>query len=347
MDSKAYDNCGNLALSAVVSGLHDDELRNYLNECVLKVSDSVFDCYVAWESESPKMIAGIFEPGADYVPQQRGWYKQAVSAGEPILTDPYIDASTGKIVVTIACPLKNGGETMGVCGLDVDITELVDLTNSLKADENGYAVLVDASGNVVTHTKNADFNHRLDGSEEIVTAFTDIYPLYEKVLASADTGEIVQDIDYDGAKRFFPALSLGNTGWKIIYAGDYNEAFTEIVSHIIMLVVLGVGGMAIGALFLYFKFTSRLKPLAQIENIFCEMAQGKLDHEYPKVINDDIGVICNQLKETNAALKSYISDISRSLALMSEGDFTDRSHVDFVGEFTAMGESLENIRKAL
>lgn len=337
----------NLAASAVVADLHGDELQTYLKEAVLPVSDSILDCYVAWEEEAPLMIAGLYPCDDDYVPQDRDWYKRAVSEGKVIITEPYIDATTGNVVITMACPVKKNGATAGCCGIDIEVTELIGLTDNLKVDENGYAILVDADNNVVVHTKDSSFNHQLNGADEKITALAAISPLYEKILASASTGEIIQDTDYDGTKRFFPIVPLGDSGWKIIYAADYNEAFSQVSSHITTLVVLGVLGMIIGALFLNFKFSRRLKPLAKIETIVSEMAHGKLDHDYPTVVNDDVGVLCHELRETNIALKSYINEIGRSLSLMASGDFTDAKDISFVGEFVAIGDSLKSIQAAL
>ena len=337
----------NLAVTAAVTDLHGDELQTYLKDAVLSLSDNILDCYLAWESEAPLMIAGLYPCGDDYVPQDRDWYKRAVSEGGVILTEPYIDAVTGKVVITMACPVKKDGASAGCCGIDIDVTELIGITENLKVDENGYAVLVDADNNVVVHTKDSSFNHQLNGTSEKITALTDISPLYEKILAAASTGEIVQDKDYDGVTRFFPIVPLGDSGWKIIYAADYNEAFIQVSSHITILVTLGIAGMIIGGISLFVKFSRRLKPLAKIEAIVSEMAQGKLDHDYPTVVNDDVGVICYELRETNIALKSYINEIGRSLALMSEGDFTESIDTEFAGEFVAIGNSLKSIQQAL
>ncbi|MGU0057285.1 cache domain-containing protein [Enterobacter hormaechei] len=44
---------------------------------------------------------------ADHDPTLRPWYQQAVSADGPVATAPYVDAGTGKLVVTFAVPVKS------------------------------------------------------------------------------------------------------------------------------------------------------------------------------------------------------------------------------------------------
>ncbi len=338
----------NLALSAVTEDLRGDSLKNYLQQCVINTSDSIMDCYLAWEDEAPSLKAAYFEPTDDFVPQDRGWYKQAVSTGSAIITDPYIDYYTGKIVITIATPIISDGKTLGVCGMDIDITELVDLTNNIRLDQNGYAVLVDSSDNVVIHTGSADWSHHLDGEDEKVTALTDISPRFADVIASAATGETCQYNDYDGKKRFFSAVALGDIGWKVIYAADYAENFSVIVSNIIILLLLAFAGMIAGIAFISVKFKKRLSPMPQIEKIVGDMANGMLDHTYPEIrVNDEIGAIVSTLETTNSSLKNYISEIERRLSAMADGDFTAKSEVEFIGEFTAIGESLDAIQESL
>ena len=43
---------------------------------------------------------------ADYDPRARGWYKAATGAQRTIVTEPYIAASSGKLVITVATPVQ-------------------------------------------------------------------------------------------------------------------------------------------------------------------------------------------------------------------------------------------------
>lgn len=336
-----------LALTAAVNDLHGNELKAYLQNCVSASSDSILESYAAWDAETTMMVTAWVDPPEGFVAQERGWYKQAFASDKPILTDPYIDAATGKIVVSIVTPIVQNGTTKGCCGIDVDVTELVTLAQNLKVDENGYTALIDSSNNIVIHTQNPEFNHQLDGGTEKVTALADLSDIYTDILNNIGSEDIIKCTDYDGKQRFFPIVELGDAGWKIMYAADYQESLSTITGHTILVLSLGVAGMIIGGLFLSLKFTKRLNPLTGIENIVTEMASGKLEHNYPKAANDEVGVICSSLEQTNYALKSYINSIDRQLYAMSEGDFSTTEDTNFVGEFAAIGESLKNIQAAL
>ena len=337
------------AKTAVMYDLHGDRLQTHMLDVVHTSSASIMNGYLAWETDTHGMVCSIYPVGDDYVAQSRPWYQEAKSTKETIITDPYIDAITGKIVMTVASPLISNGQVMGVLGLDIEITELVSISQSLKADNGGYAVLVDGGDNVVAHAKNQDYSHQLlsDGVTEKVTKLVDISPIYTDVLASAGSTDFISGKDYDGKKCFFPAVPIGDTGWKVLYAADYNEAMSHLNNVIILAVIVSVAAIVGGAVFFWLKFTRRLKPLAAIENIVTNMSNGVLEHNYPQATNDEIGTICDALMQTNKSLKSYINGIDNILAKMANGKFAYDDTLRFVGEFTSMEQSIKHICNAM
>lgn len=337
------------AKTAVEQGLHDEELQAHMLDVVHTSSASIMNGYLAWETDTVGMVCSVYPVAENYVAQERGWYQSAKSTRATVVTDPYIDAITGKIVITVASPLLSGSEVLGVCGLDIEIGELVSVCQGLKADEGGYAVLVDGSDNIVAHAENPDYSHQLlaDGKTEKVTKLVDVAPIYSEVLAAAGSTNVVSGKGYDGSMRYFPVVPIGDTGWKVLYAADYNEAMSKLNNIVILAVIVSIAAILGGGLFFWLKFTKRLKPLSAIENIVTNMSNGVLEHSYPKAANDEIGTICGALMQTNRSLKSYIDEIERILADMAGGKFTYDSSVKFVGEFTAMEQSIKHICGAM
>lgn len=337
------------AKTAVEQQFHGEALQKHMLDVVHTTSESIMNGYLAWETDTVGMVCSVYPVAEDYVAQERGWYQSAKSTRATIVTDPYIDAITGKIVITVASPLLSGNEVLGVCGLDIEIDELVSVCQGLKADEGGYAVLVDGSDNIVAHAENQEYSHQLlaDGKTEKVTKLVDIAPIYKDVLAAAGSTNVVSGKGYDGSMRYFPVVPIGDTGWKVLYAADYDEAMSKLNNIVILAVIVSLAAIFGGGLFFWLKFTKRLKPLSAIENIVTDMSNGVLEHNYPNVENDEIGTICSALMRTNISLKSYIDEIERILADMADGKFTYDSSVKFVGEFTAMEQSIKHICSAM
>lgn len=331
------------AQTALNQDLHGEELQKYIINSVLPCSQNIMDGYLAWESDETGMVCAIFPVDDDYVAKERDWYIRAKSTGETIITEPYIDVATGNIVITVAAPLKSAKGVEGVCGLDIEVTELLTLTRELRADKTGYAVLVDNNDNIVVHSKNPNFSHRLEDDKEVITRLIDIAPIYTKVLAASGSANVVSGNGFDGTKRYFPVVPIGETGWKVLYAADFAKTMSPLRNLMILAIIVSVAAIIGGAIFFYLKFTKRLKPLTSIAGIVTSMSNGTLEHEYPSTVNDEIGIICEDLNMTNNSLKSYINEIGRIISNMADGNFNYDSDICFVGEFASVGESLRSI----
>ena len=91
-----------------------------------------------------------WEPDSDYVPQDQEWYKAAVAAsGEPTIGEPYFDAKTDTIMVSVSQLLYDGES---VISLDVSLDTIQTDTENIQLNGQGYGFVCDSSGLVITHS---------------------------------------------------------------------------------------------------------------------------------------------------------------------------------------------------
>jgi methyl-accepting chemotaxis protein len=90
-----------------------------------------------------------------YDPTSRPWYRMATATGGVILTEPYTDASSGKLVVSFAYPVKAGGELAAVVAADITIDRLVKDILAIKLAGHGYAMLLSKDGKILAHPNGA------------------------------------------------------------------------------------------------------------------------------------------------------------------------------------------------
>lgn len=91
---------------------------------------------------------------ADYDPRQRPWYQDVASNQATSLTEPYQDASTGNLTVTVATPVMSGNKVKGVIGGDFTITSITDMLEEVN-HTGTYAFLATGDGKIIIHG-NAD-----------------------------------------------------------------------------------------------------------------------------------------------------------------------------------------------
>jgi len=134
--------------------------ENFSNENLSKLIESkmrlhakeLIDIYVGFENRSPSLISGVgWTAPPDYDPRTRDWYMEAAKTDQVIFTNPYVDAMTGGLVITVARALRHNGQLVGVLATDIYITELIRLVNSLHVSDNSYSLLLDESGQIIAH----------------------------------------------------------------------------------------------------------------------------------------------------------------------------------------------------
>ena len=97
-------------------------------------------------------LASLLPPGFDAT--QRPYYEITSPLFNPQRqtrwTIPYVDATGGGLVVTMASPIYNGDEFKGVVAADMQLSEITQQVQDLKIGETGYAFLIDDAGRIIS-----------------------------------------------------------------------------------------------------------------------------------------------------------------------------------------------------
>ena len=150
---------------------------------------------------------------ADYDPRARGWYKAADAAGQTVVTEPYIAASSGKLVITVAAPVKRGAERLGVAGADIDLGQVSEIINSLNFGGHGYAYIVSAQGRILIHPD----------TKLALKAMSEAYPQGAPTLT-----EGLKEIEVNGEDQFItftPLKGVPSADWYVATVLDKSAAF--------------------------------------------------------------------------------------------------------------------------
>ncbi|WP_199052645.1 methyl-accepting chemotaxis protein [Aquitalea sp. ASV15] len=114
-----------------------------------------FNVNYAGFADGHSLFSDDWSAPADYKVTERDWYKQAMAAGKPIVTEPYVDEASKKLTITVAAPITHAGSTVGVVGGDVFVDSLVKSVLSLQIRGGGYAFIADSKGKLLAHPQAA------------------------------------------------------------------------------------------------------------------------------------------------------------------------------------------------
>ena len=123
----------------------------------------------------------------------------------------------------------------------------------------------------------------------------------------------------------------------------------KIVFGVLVLVIIGGSIMTskrIGA-----KIADQIeKPVADLAERLKKFAQGDLDSPFPEQNNEDEIAFMNDVaKEMAANLNLIISDLSRLMSLMADGNFAISTEIEdkYVGKFVELLESIRNMNRKM
>ncbi len=117
----------------------------------------------AWRSE----LIRTEDPSDTYDPRVRPWFLRAGEKGNTIWTDPYIFFTSRKPGLTTASPvIGQGGELLGVVGVDIEIAAISDFLEDLHIGQHGRAFILSLKGDVIAFPNLAAITPRRDPSDD-------------------------------------------------------------------------------------------------------------------------------------------------------------------------------------
>ena len=260
--------------------------------------------YVGYASKTAKFSNPDGVP-ADYDPTIRPWYQQAAKADAPIVTAPYVDAGSGKLVVTFAVPVKENGTLKAVVAGDVSMDSVVANVQGIKPTPNSSGLLLNSDGSVIAAN---DGKLTLKPFGEAIG---------EVKFAALQAGKPLTGL-FAGAEKAFLATKVNGTNWLLVVALDSADATAglraQLKASAVSLIVLVV---LAGAL-MHWIVATMLKRLITIRDAMNAISSGTddLSQRLPEQGNDEVAQIAhafNAFSDKLAVVMVKLRDSSHSV----------------------------------
>ncbi|AVO51919.1 methyl-accepting chemotaxis protein [Ectopseudomonas mendocina] len=241
---------------------------------------------------------------ADYDPRTRPWYKDALAAGGTTLTEPYVDAATSELIITIATP----AQPAGVVGGDLSLQTLVNIINALDFDGIGYAFLVSADGKILVHP---DKNW-------VMKNLKDIYP--------QDTPRIsnqFSEVTLDGEPRiltFAPVTGLPSVQWHVGLSVDKAKAYSMLTEFRASAIIATVIAVVLIIALLGLLIRVLMQPLTTMGKAMEDIAQGEGDLTKRLAIqsSDEFGALASSFNRFVERIHGSIREVSQATTKVNE-----------------------------
>ena len=257
--------------------------------------------YVGYADKTAKFSDSNGIP-PDYDPTGRPWYKQAVEAGKPVVT-PYVDVTTGKLVVAFAAPIVRDGAVKGVVSGDVAMDSVVANVKSIHPTPASFGMLVDRSGNIIAAS---DAKLTLKPATDIAAELT------KDVINSASEQQAAAiEATVGGATKLIRTRAVPGTDWLALVALDKSEATAGmrslLVASIASLAVLAAIAAAIIGAVTGVAFRGLAKVRDAMEGI--GSGSGDLTQRLPANGNDEVAQIARSFNAFVGKINSVMVQI--------------------------------------
>ncbi|MBH3461086.1 MULTISPECIES: methyl-accepting chemotaxis protein [Pseudomonas] len=240
-----------------------------------------------------------------YDPRVRPWYKDGMAASSPLLTEPYIDMTTNKMVMGI---LDKVSSDVGVVGGDLALDGLVQIINSLNFGGMGYAFLVNDQGKILVHPDNA----------LVMKSLSEAFPQNTPKLSRELT-----EVQVDGQARlltFTPIQGLPSANWYIGLSVDKDKAFSMLSTFRNSAVIATLVAVVIIIALLGLLIRVLMQPLHTMTRAMEDIAEGEGD--LTKRLNihnhDEFGVLGSAFNRFVERVHSSIREVSSATEQVNE-----------------------------
>ena len=249
---------------------------------------------------------------AGYDPTARPWYKDNVGATATVMTAPYLDLSTKKLVISFVAPANKNGTFLGVLGTDVLLDDIVASVLGIKLVGEGYAMLLGKNGQVLVHR---------DGARVTKPAAELAPELKPELLAElAKSGEM-REIRLDNADKYLFVHAIDGADLYLALAVDKSVALAPLNSllwqalitlAVILLVVVPLTGLLVSRM---------LRSIRHIHDTMVEIANGGGDLTRKIEIdgNDEVAETAEAFNRFLDQLRSMFVRIDRESDQLTAG----------------------------
>lgn len=331
-ETKAGDNI----LSAKAMG----DVEKYLVDAAGADSENVMAVWIADLDASVITQSDGYTSPDGWDITGRAWYS-CIETGKTVLTEPYIDSSTGEIILSAATPVYDeGGNVLGAAGMDISLDHVTEVLSGYTIGSNGYVWLVSSDGMLIYHP-NAELVQQniadVNVSANVVNAIMNQTTEFLKYKA-------------DGTTKYGSVQLVGETGYLVVSNMPFLEYYQMLFATIGVLLVIFALGIILVMRSIDKSAYALSKPIAELNETASRLAEGDLDVELNVTAENEIGELAESIGATVARLKEYIAylkEASGALDQIADGKLEIHLEQEYVGEFRQLKEALLHISSSM
>lgn len=251
------------------------------------------------------------------------WYYGPIKARKGIWSVPYLDSKTKILMVSYTEPIYKDDYLIGVCGINIDYNKYMELFNSIKIYNTGYAFLLNEKFDFLIHR---DFTSK----DNLALTDNSKYSYIKEQMEATSSG-VIYTVYKDKEKLI--AYSRLTNGWIVGVSALQYEVLKGMIDITLLIVFIVIIGIIISA-FIAFKIGNKIStPVVKAAEFAEKLASGDL-YGYLDITTKD---------ETNLLSKSLNLASENISNLIEELKTTEDELIDQISELKKSEETVRNL----
>ncbi|MGI9836185.1 methyl-accepting chemotaxis protein [Vibrio parahaemolyticus] len=201
-----------------------------------------------------------WDAGPDYDPRQRPWFIAAKNKGYLVVTDPYVDASSKNVIISVGTPVKQNGQFLAGMFYDLELTTLSDLVNQVNLFDAGYLFLVTDDGTTIAHPQSKYNGEKLNS-----------------YLPQVDLNKATQHIEVDNNPYMVSLTHIPSENWYVGAIIDETAAYSVVGELRNSAIIYSIIAVLASVIALTLLIRTLMRPLDTLNTAIKDVASGKGD----------------------------------------------------------------------
>ncbi len=256
----------------------------------------------------------------DYLNQEYYLNAKALSEGQAVITNPYYDPTSGKIMSSCSAPIYDNGTYVGCVTVDMELTNIEDMVKNVKVGKTGTAMLIDSAGTYIYCLDDAKVQNGAKITEDENASLASLGS--QIVNANATEPQMGAFVE-NGKNILLTYVNIPGVDWDMAIRMDIEELDEPVKKAGTALVTICIVALVISAAIISLFVMSISKSINNVKAFAGSLASG--DFTVDKIVSksgDELGQMSDSLNnmfENNRDVISKISDGSVQVSETSTG----------------------------
>lgn len=301
-----------IARSAEAYGLINDKdmMKTVIRDYNGELDDVITDLYIAYSDNTVFMMTGNESKlPSDFKVVDRPWYQDAVKSKTDVaVSDPYVDAATGALLITISSPVNDkSGNTVGVIAEDFDLSHQENVLESINFKDGQDAFLLDKGNHYMCRYEDGRISVPKELTEKVPADVAKL--IGQKSVSSCRT---------DSGNSFLYSYPLKDEGFIFCITQSKRTLFISVMELIIIAVLILLISIIITVVVMNIVIRKNLQPVSEFKAFVKDSIIGDRSMPHMNTETEEISYLTNEMKTrfigTIRETSSIAKDIGGSVA---------------------------------